>query len=325
MTVYKAVVLDFDSLAPADLDLSSWWNIAEVEWQTFPSTQADQLAHRIRHADIVLTNKVVLDKTVLTDNPHIKLIIILATGTNNVDTEAAKALSIPVCNIVAYSTESVVQHTFSLMLALQTRLLDYHHAVIQGDWSRSHFFGLLDYPIDEVAGKTLGIIGFGAIGKRVKVVAEAFGMNVMVAQSLLSSTITSADRVSLEQLYQQADIVSVHSPLSPYTENLIDKPVFQQMKKTAVLINMGRGGIVNEAHLLEALNAGQIRAAALDVLTQEPPAKNHALLQAELPNLIISPHTAWASVQARQKLVHQVTQLIQALITDQPLKNQVNL
>lgn len=318
----NAVILDYQSLAPEDLEMDTLWSVPNIQWAKYDATAAADTAERMTGADIVLTNKVVLDKSLLEKNKQLKLIIILATGTNNVDMMTAKALGIRVCNIVAYSTESVVQHTFSTLLALQSRLLDYDSAVKKGDWSKSVFFGLLDYPIQEIAGKTLGIIGFGAIGRRVKAVAEAFGMNVIVAESLVphdkkspASGASSEGRTTLPTLYRQADVISIHSPLSPYSENLVDETAFAHMKKTAVLINVGRGGIVNEKALASALKSGQIKAAATDVLTQEPPAADHVLLDASIPNLIITPHTAWASQEARQALVGQVFDILSAFVT----------
>ena len=308
----KAVILDYQSLAPTDLDLSALWAIEGIDWQRYDYSSAQQTGERIRGANIILSNKVCLDATLLQQNPQLELIIILATGTNNVDLKAAHALNIRVCNIVAYSTESVVQHTFASLLALQSRLLDYDKAVKAGQWSKSQSFALLDFPIAEIAGKTLGIIGFGAIGKRVKQVAEAFNMKVMVSESLVPGADKDHTRSTLTELYHEADVISIHCPLSQYSENLIDAAAFKQMKPGAVLINVGRGGIVNEHALLEALEKGLIRGAATDVLTQEPPPENHILLHADIPNLIITPHTAWASREARQSLIQQVCEILTA-------------
>jgi glycerate dehydrogenase len=312
----KGCILDFASLAASDLNLSAL-KALPIDWTFYDSTQAAETAERIAVADIVLTNKVVLDKTLLEANNHIKLVIILATGTNNVDLAAAKALSIPVSNIVAYSTESVVQQTFAMMLNLRTHQIEYDAAVKRGDWCNSQFFGLLDYPISEVFGKTLGIIGYGAIGRRVKQVAEAFGMKVLVAKSLSGKTSVNEgfDRVDLAGLYQEADVISIHSPLTPESTNLVTMAAFKQMKNTAIVLNMGRGGIVNEQDLATALKRGEIQAAAVDVLSQEPPAKDHPLLDSGIPNLLLAPHTAWASVEARQELLDQVVKILQSLLS----------
>ena len=216
-----------------------------------------------------------------------------------------------------------MQHTFSSILALNSRLLDYDRAVKEGQWSRSQFFGLLDYPIQELAGKTLGIIGYGAIGKRVRQVAEAFNMQVLVAESLVPDTQPDASRTPLTQVYQQSDIITLHSPLSQYSLNLIDDEAFAMMKASAMLINVGRGGIVNEQALANALKSGMISAAATDVLTVEPPPADHVLLDDSIPHLIVTPHTAWGSRQARQTLVQQVQQILQTLLQQKPLPNKV--
>lgn len=321
----KACILDYQSLCPEDLNLQSLWDFTSggetVEWSLHDSTPATLTAERIQQQDIILTNKVVLDAALLETNPSIRCIIILATGTNNVDLVAAKRLGIIVCNIVAYSTESVVQQTFAMMLALKSQLLPFTQAVKQGDWCESQFFGLLDYQINEVAGTTLGIIGFGSIGQRIKIVAEAFGMQVLVAESL--SGVAIDGRVSLTQLYAEADVISIHSPLTPESENLVTAQAFAQMKPSAILLNLGRGGIVNEKDLAAALISQQISGAATDVLTQEPPKPDHVLLDPTIPNLLIMPHTAWASRQARQQLVGQVLGILQSLNT-KTIKNCVN-
>ena len=322
----KAVFLDYQSLSPNDLSLGELWNLP-VEWVQHEYTNAEDTADRVSGFDIILTNKVVINTKTLRSNPSCKLIIILATGTNNVDLQTAKALNIPVCNIVAYSTEAVVQQTFSLLLALHSRLLDYDASVKKGDWCRSQFFGLLDHQIQEVYGKTIGIIGYGAIGKRVAEVAAAFGMKVMIAESFITSpenNNSDVTRHSLKEVYAQADVISVHCPLSEHSNNFIDAAAFKRMKDTAILLNMGRGGIVNEADLSKALKENHIKAAATDVLTQEPPEPNHVLLDATIPNLIVTPHVAWASVQARQALIGQVVEIIEALLNGS-LVNQVNI
>lgn len=316
----KACILDYASLAASDLKLDELWELP-IQWQLYDSTASDQTAERIADCEIVLSNKVVLDKSLLQANPQIKLVIILATGTNNVDLLAAKELGISVCNIANYSTESVVQQTFAMMLALQTHLLQYQQSVVQGQWAKSQFFGLLDFPIHEISGKTLGIIGYGAIGQRVAEVAKAFGMHVLVAQSLSGEA--KADRVSLEQLLAQSDVLSIHCPLTQESNNLIGKAQLDLMKPTALLLNLGRGGIVNEQDLLNALQQGVIKAAALDVLAQEPPELDNPLISAQLPNLLITPHTAWASVQARQTLLDQVQTILHSFKQNKPLINQV--
>lgn len=308
----KAVILDYQSLAPSDLDWQKLWALP-VEWTLHDYTDAKDTAKRIAGMDIVLSNKVVLDEALLQANPAIKQIIILATGTNNVDLAAASRLNIPVSNIVAYSTESVVQHTFACLLNLTNRLREYDLAAKQGYWSHSRTFTLLDFQIQEIAGKTLGIIGYGAIGKRVKTIAEAFGMKVAIAQSQVAGS-DNTGRIPLDELLSTSDVVSIHAPLSPLTRHLIDATALAKMKPSALLLNMGRGGIVDEAALLAALDNGVIKGAATDVLAQEPPALDHPLLQYNKNNLLVTPHVAWASQQARQTLLNQVEMIIQGLL-----------
>ena len=309
----KAVILDYQTLSPADLELEKIWNLP-FDWVRFDTTSADQTAERISDAEVILTNKVVLDRQLLTDNPQIQYIVILATGTNNVDLEAASEFDIPVSNIVGYSTESVAQHTFATLLNLKRKLTEYRSSVDSGDWSASPFFCLPAHSIQDLSGQTLGIIGHGAIGKRVHELAEAFGMNVLISESLVPGSSPSEDRTDIEVLYRDSDVISLHCPLSEYSKNLIGEKEFSMMKTTATLLNMARGGIVNENDLFKALKAGKIAGAATDVLTEEPPSKNHILLKEQLPNLLITPHVAWASRQARQNLVNQLEELLQKFL-----------
>ncbi len=318
----KAVVLDYKSLSPHDLYTNELFHLP-FEWILHDTTNPDETSDRISCADIVLTNKVVLDEGLLQKHSHIKLVVILATGTNNVDLLAAKKLNIPVCNVVDYSTESVAQHTFACLLYLTRSLSQYDKSVRDQSWSESPFFCLLDYPIENLSGKTLGIIGYGEIGKRVQQLAEAFGMNILIAESVVPDRPPRTGRVSLRYLFETSDVVSVHSPLSQYTENLINEEKLNLMKKSAILLNMGRGGIVNENDLLKALTEGKIKAAALDVLSIEPPAKNDELIQNQPSNLLITPHVAWASRQSRQKLVDQVVTILETFINGKIL-NRVN-
>jgi len=309
----KAVILDYQTLSPADLDLSNLWNLP-FEWVRFDTTSADQTAERISDAEVILTNKVVLDRKLLSENPQIKYVIIMATGTNNVDLEAASEFDIPVSNIVGYSTESVAQHTFATLLSLKRKLTEYRSSVDSGSWSASPFFCLSAHSIQDLSGQTLGIIGYGAIGKRVHELAGAFGMNVLISESLVPGSTPSEERTDLETLYRDSDVISLHCPLSEYSKNLISEDELSKMKTTATLLNMARGGIVNENDLFKALKAGKIAGAATDVLTEEPPSKNHILLKEQLPNLLVTPHVAWASRQARQNLVNQLEELLQKFL-----------
>lgn len=317
----KAVFLDYLSLAPEDLDWQAL-NALPIEWVKYDYSSDAEAAERVKGMDIVLSNKVVITRQVMEENPQLKHVIVLATGTNNVDLLAAKELAIPVSNIISYSTESVVQHTFACLLQLENHIAEYHQTSIDGTWSASPTFTVLDKNFQELAGKTMGIIGYGAIGQRVAEIAKVFGMQVLVAESRLSSG-RQQDRVPLQQLLSESDVVSVHAPLSPLTDNLIDAQELSLMKPSAVLLNMGRGGIVNEQALFNALQNKTIRAAAFDVLTEEPPAKDHVLIQTPLDNLLITPHIAWASQQARQELLNQVHAILAGMFAGE-IVNQVH-
>jgi glycerate dehydrogenase len=314
------VLLDLDTIDRGDLELSRLGHTLSP-WQQYGVTDAEQVAERIADAEVVISNKVMLDASVLDAATRLKLICVAATGTNNVDIQAARRLGISVCNVRAYATPSVVQHVFMLILALTTRLPDYQRAIRKQRWQAHPHFCLLDYPIRELAGKTLGIIGYGELGSAVARVAECFGMRVLVSQR--SPADNRPGRTPLAELLQQSDVVSVHCPLTPETENLIGEAEIARMKNDAVLINAARGGIVNERALVEALAAGQLGGAGVDVLSEEPPARGNPLLDAELSNLIVTPHIAWASRESRQRLIDEVAANITAFINGTP-RNQVN-
>ncbi|MCR8921805.1 D-2-hydroxyacid dehydrogenase [Dasania sp. GY-MA-18] len=314
----KGVILDFDTLAAEDLQLSEL--MAQLDdWSIYPSTSPEQVQERIAAAEVVLSNKVRLDAETIKQNPQLKLIAAMATGTDHIAVAQAKAQGIVVCNARAYSTASVAQHTITLMLALSTRLLDYHQAVQQGAWSKNHFFCLLDYPIQELAGKTLGLIGYGNLAKKVAAIAQAFDMEIIIAESLTGDK-SQPGRLPLNTVLAQADIISLHCPLSEHTRNLITDQQLALMKSTALLINTARGGIVDESALAQALKSGVIAGAAMDVLATEPPAEDSVLLQKDIPNLIITPHSAWASRGSRQRLVDQLAAIVSAYKAGDPIQ-----
>jgi len=317
----KAVFLDYQTLSPEDLELQHLWNMP-FNWVRHDSTSAGQTADRISDSEILLTNKVVIDRQLLSDNPQIKYIIILATGTNNVDLDAASELGIPVSNIVGYSTESVAQHTIATLLNLKRKLTEYRISVNTGEWSASPFFCLPIHSIQDLSGQTLGIIGYGSIGKRVHELAEAFGMNVLISESLVPGSSSSENRTDLETVFKESDVISLHCPLSEYSKNLIGKKELSMMKQSAILLNMARGGIVVEDDLFDALKAEEIAGSATDVSTEEPPSENHILLKEEFSNLLITPHVAWASQQARQNLANQLGELLQSFL-DGEIMNRV--
>ena len=316
----KAVFLDYKSLDQNDLDFSQL-EAAFDQFVLYPASQEHEVLARIHDADVVISNKIMLDASIIQQCPQLKLILISATGTNNVDLAQAKAQGIVVCNCQAYGTSAVAQHTLSLMLALSTSLIQYDQAVKQGEWNKAKQFCLLNFPIVELAGKTLGILGYGTLGQAVATLAEAFGMKVLVGT--LPSRPQSADRIAFEDLLPQVDYLSLHCPLTEDTRDLIDLAALQSMKPTAFLINCARGGIVNETDLANALRQGLIAGAATDVLTVEPPTDGNVLLADDIPNLIITPHSAWGSVDARQRIVQQMLENVEAFKAGQYIR-QVN-
>lgn len=315
----KGVFLDFDTISiDDDVDISSMHELADIEWSWHGATRPNELAGRIEGCGIVVTNKVVLDADTLARAADtLKLIVIAATGTNNVDLDAAARHGITVCNVRGYGTPSVVQHVYALILALTTQLPRYINAVANGQWQRHPQFCILDFPIRELKGLKLGIVGYGTLGRGVADVAPAFGMEVLVAQRPGGGP--RDGRIPLDELLPRVDILSLHCPLTDDTRDLIGRRELQVMKNDALLVNTARGGIVNENDLVDALRAGEIGGAAFDVLTKEPPEDGNVLLDADLPNLIVTPHVAWASRESRQRVVDIVAGNIDAWVSGNPV------
>jgi len=306
---HKGLFLDLDSVNTGDLDLSSLKD-SLPEWQWNPTTDQNDVITAIQGASVVVSNKVLLDEQVIANAPDLDLICIAATGINNVDIQAAQKHQVAVCNVTAYATASVAQHVFRLILALAGRLAENTQAVKTGKWSESPYFCLLDFPPLELTGKTMGIIGYGELGHAVAELAKQFGMKVLIAQR--DQQDTRSGRLPIEELLPQVDILSLHCPLTDKNINLIDRHELSLLPEHAFLINTARGGLVNESALLEALQNQQIAGAGLDVLAQEPPKSDYALLKANLNNLLITPHIAWASQQSRQRLICEIAANIQA-------------
>lgn len=276
----------------------------------YAGTRADQIVHRCQSADVIITNKVVLDKSILSQLPQVKLICIAATGTNNVDLAAAKAHGIAVTNVAGYSTQSVVQICFSLLLYLSSELASLQTATQNAGWANHHQFVMLPKAFQQLAGKTMGILGYGAIGKAVADVARAFGMKVIVAQ--LPGRPAGFNRMALPQLLPKCDVVSLHCPLNNNTDKLVNDEFLSLMKPSALLLNTARGGLIDETALANALLKGSIAGAGLDVLSTEPPDKNNPLLNLKNNNIIITPHVGWASQQARQALLNELAENLTA-------------
>lgn len=292
-----------------------------VDWEYHDETHSEEIIPRLQGAGIVVTNKVVLDARALEQLTDLKLIAVAATGVNNVDLEAARRQGIAVCNVTGYATPSVVQHVFMLILCLLRRLPAYTSALQAGRWSQSPHFCLLDHPIEELQEKTLGIVGYGELGHAVARMAEAFGMRTLIARR--DAQDTRPGRLDLDSLLAEVDILSLHCPLSDKTRNLIDAARLARMKPGAILINTARGGIVDEQALYQALRDGHLGGAGVDVLTTEPPVEGNVLLQAGLDNLIVTPHIAWASRAARQRLLDQVADNVASYLSAGPLRNAV--
>lgn len=313
----RAVFLDHPSLDLGDLDLGPLRNCFS-ELQLFARTSRDEVSERLKGATVAITNKVVIDATAMAANPELKLILISATGTNNVDLEAARQHGITVCNCQGYGTPSVAQHTIMLLLNLATRLGDYQKAVGAGRWQQASQFCLLDYPIVELEGKTLGLLGHGELGSAVGRLAEAFGMRVLLGQ--IPGRPARPDRLPLDQLLPQIDALTLHCPLNEHTRNFIGARQLAQLKPGAFVLNTARGGLIDEQALADALRSGHLGGAATDVLSVEPPTQGNPLLAADIPRLIVTPHNAWGSREARQRIVGQLTENAQGFFSGTALR-----
>ncbi|WLH11862.1 2-hydroxyacid dehydrogenase [Pseudomonas hefeiensis] len=308
----RAVFLDHPSLDLGDLDLGPLRNCFS-ELQLFARTTRDEVSERLKGATVAITNKVVIDATAMAANPELKLILISATGTNNVDLDAARQHGITVCNCQGYGTPSVAQHTIMLLLNLATRLGDYQKAVGEGRWQQASQFCLLDYPIVELEGKTLGLLGHGELGSAVGRLAEAFGMRVLLGQ--IPGRPARPNRLPLDQLLPQIDALTLHCPLNEHTRHFIGAPQLAQLKPGAFVLNTARGGLIDEQALADALRSGHLGGAATDVLSVEPPTQGNPLLAADIPRLIVTPHNAWGSREARQRIVGQLTENAQGFFS----------
>lgn len=317
----KIVHLDTFTSTMDGIDLSPLDQFDDFTF--YKNTSPDKVIKRAKDADIIISNKVEISAEVLDQLPKLKYICVCATGYNNVDIEAAKAKGIPVSNVSGYSTNSVVQHVFSMALHALINIAYYDEEVMDGRWQETGQFTFYDHSIRELSGMTMGIYGFGTIGQKVAQVANAFGMKVIASTRTPKKNFEgNVEYVDFDTLISTSDILSLHSSLTPSNEGIMDKATFTKMKPTSILINTARGGLIKEVDLANALNEGKISFACLDVLSQEPPQDNNPLLQAK--NCIITPHIAWTSLEARKKLLEGVANNISAFIDKKPLLNVVN-
>jgi len=316
----KAVFLDLATLGD-NVSIESLRK-AHADWDFHFRTEPDQVLERIADAAILVCSKVVTSGEMMRRARALRLICIIATGTNNVDLVAAGNLGIAVTNVTGYGTASVVQHVFALIFALKTNLVNYDRLVRAGAWQQATSFCLLDFPITELAGKTMGIVGYGELGRGIASAANAFGMAVLIAQGTGNNR--DADRLPLDEFLPRIDVLSLHVPLAENTRNLIGGDELALMKPDSLLINCARGGVVDEAALAHALRNGVIGGAGVDVLTTEPPTRGNRLLDPDIPNLIVTPHIAWASRQARQCLLNDVAETIEEFHQGR-IRNHVNV
>ena len=315
-----AVFLDYKTVDANDLDLGSIKKLLpEMVVHSF-SNEAEVL-ERIEGAEVAIANKVVFDAEVFARASKLKLICVTATGTNNIDLEAATRSGVVVCNIRDYCTDSVVQHVLLSILTLMHSFKDYSDSIESGDWQDGKSFSLLQYPIAELSGKSIGILGYGVLGQGVARAAATLGLNVLICESFAKEKKPDEDleRISFEAFLTESDIISLHCPLTDNTEGLFDDNAFKKMKTSAILINTARGGLINDHALIKAIEDKVIAGAAIDVLNQEPPDSDHPLMQKQYSNLIITPHIAWAAREARQRALDRIAENIKAFQKHNPI------
>ena len=315
----QIVVLDGHTLNPGDL---SWKDLERLGPTTvFPRTPPEQVVARCGDAEIVITNKALLSRETIEQLPNLKYIGVTATGVNIVDTEAAKRRNIPVCNVPSYGPRSVAQMVMAHLLNLTQHVAQHSQAVRDGRWRECDDFCFWDFPLIELADKTMGIVGLGAIGQQTANLAQAFGMKVLASVRTPRDASPGIELVDLETLFAESDVVSLHCPLTDETKQMVNQQRLSLMKPTAILINTSRGQLIDEEALADALQTGRLAGAGLDVLSQEPPREPNPLLDA--PNCYISPHIAWATAEARQRLMQVSVENVAAFLADNP-QNVVN-
>jgi len=294
----KIVILDSNALNPGDLSWADFEELGEID--IYPRTAPDQILERCRDAEVVITNKTPMDQHTMHELEKLRYIGVLATGYNVVDISAARENGVVVANIPDYGTTSVVQMTFALLLELCNNVWRHSEGVHEGKWSASKDWCYWDYPLTELAGKTMGLLGLGTIGQQVAKVALAFGMQV-IGTSGTPKEVEGVNWIEVDQLFERSDVISIHCPLTPSAQGLVNENKLKLMKQSALIINTSRGPIINEEDLARALNTGAIAGAGVDVLSTEPPSTDNPLIKAD--NCIITPHIAWATKEARKRLM----------------------
>lgn len=312
------VITDAETVVGDGVTLDSLRQFGKIT--VYANTEASELHERIADADAVICNKVAIDAAAMAAAPKLRFVGLFATGYNNVDIAYAAAHGITVCNVPGYSTEAVAQHTFALLLAIMNRVADYHETVATGDWIKSSTFCYFSYPLTELCGKTIGIVGYGSIGRRVAEISRAFHMQVLAVgrHPIADSTV---EQVSFDEMLARADIVSLHCPLNEDSADMMNAAAFNRMKPGAIFLNTARGAMVDEAALRAALDSGKLRGAGLDVLRHEPMAADCPLFGA--PHCVITPHVAWGGIETRHRLVSMVSDNLRAFLDGNPI-NKVN-
>ena len=311
MATMTAVFLDYSTIGPDDLDPSPLIDcLPDIEF--YGSTTPDEVKDRIQNAEFILTNKVQLNSSNLEGAKKLKFIGLTATGADNIDLSYAKKKNITVSNIRAYCTQSVVEHVFSSLLNLTHNLTLYQELVKSGAWKDSDNFCMLKYPIRELSSMVIGIIGYGELGRNVARMAKNFGMNVMVYTRTKNSKNKHEHHVSKKTLLENSDVISLHCPLTDKTRNLIGYEELKSMKKSAILINTARGALVESTALLNAIKEKEILGAVIDVLPKEPPSEGDPILEFQCNNLIVTPHIAWGTIEARQNAINKLAENIRS-------------
>ncbi|HEX6995775.1 MAG TPA: NAD(P)-dependent oxidoreductase [Gammaproteobacteria bacterium] len=317
----KAAFLDFATLGPG-IDTGVLDRLLDVTY--FPYSTEAEIPARLAGCEVAIVNKVRLSADAIGAARDLRLIVLSATGTDNVDTAAAKRSGIAVANSRDYCTSSVVQHVFALVLCLTQNVIAYDRLSRSGSWSRSRSFALFDHPIRELAGRALGIVGYGTLGRSVAAVARAFGMRVLVsARPKAPADQVPPDRLPFLEVLAEADVLTLHCPLNDETRHMIGAPELARMKPDALLINTARGALVDNAALADALRARRIGGAGIDVLPVEPPDDDQPLLAPDIPNLIVTPHVAWAALEARQRALDQIAENVAAFFAGEELRRVV--